>query len=279
MAKIKDLIDYTLDGDSTKLLASAANLEAVNSNLGKMEAYPNYTIPTLTLSNAGTTGGVYKAGTKVNLNMEAKYTANDAGSRNGYLEIIDATGNVIIEASNDILGYSVSDFTINEGTTSFKARGKYSAGERKKKVITGVEDDRPFLLRKTDAPQAAEDSNNFVTNPITYIGVQPQKMFDSINTAGKEIIVENRCDFTVDFEAGTPSHLQVVEIRTSWGNVGTLYAKNYLTNGYDVKPISDYFEVTANNEIVDGVSKLVSKTYTSLATTTGARSFIFKAQQ
>jgi hypothetical protein len=217
MTKISELIDTTLDGSAGgKVLASAANLETVNENLGKLEPYPTYEIPTLDFWNDGQEL-LLKVGTVINYHVAATFNRNDVGA----CTLLKLYKNNVFESDGVLatgaLDHEINKVTVTEGDTVFKVTADYAAGVRKHKPITNVVDDREFAIGSVNAPQTA---SSLTSSEIIYTGVYPVLVSDSVLTNSGRL-VKYGVGFQVNFGVGTLGHLQIVKIPVAWGDEGT----------------------------------------------------------
>lgn len=153
------------------------------------DVYPTYTIPSMSMT-AGQSGNK-EIGQTISQTLSSLVNKNDAGA---VYQVLFKRGSTTISTDNSPSATSISDiapqfgyndpnnpnyrysssytdnFVVVSGTTSWTSSCSYSAGLAKKNN-KGVDDDRAFAVRSTNAPQAA--STTLAAASVTVTGLYP----------------------------------------------------------------------------------------------------------
>lgn len=188
---ISDAVESVSVGGATSAPASTwknKNIVQVLDTILFPDLYSTYTVPTISIS--GNQSGTKEIGQTINQSLTLTATENDAGVftqlliKRGATTLstdVSPTGVAVANIAdqygytnpnNPNLRYAASytdTFVVTSGTTSWSGTGSYDAGLAKKNN-KGVDDDRPFVVRSTSAPQAA---STFNSNAVSVNGIYP----------------------------------------------------------------------------------------------------------
>ena len=113
-------------------VAAGTALETLINKLLVQRVVPTYTQPSAGISNnGGTAPGTYEVGTEIDPNLRATFNQGDAGALSSI--VILKNGTPVDEATSSTAPYDYDPeaFVLTEGTTAFKSRVSYAAGEIK----------------------------------------------------------------------------------------------------------------------------------------------------
>ena len=122
---------------------------------------PEYTAPTITITNTGTTGNHYEVGTMVNPVIGAEWVQNDAGTLNSI--VITKNGTPIEDATytgSDAseFSYAPGEFVLEDGSIMYEIEANYAEGPIKNDNIG-----KPY-------PNGHIEAGSVKSSDVSYIG-------------------------------------------------------------------------------------------------------------
>ena len=147
--------------DAGDVILAGATLDEVIKYMMNGIGAPVYAAPTITITNTGTAGNYYEAGTTVNPVIGAEWVQNDAGTLNSIT--ITKNGTPIEEATYngnnaDEFSYAPGEFVLEDGSITYELEANYAEGSIKNDGIG-----RPY-------PNGHIEAGSVKSSDISYIG-------------------------------------------------------------------------------------------------------------